>query len=216
MRSKLVVAVLALAVVVACDGDSPTAPNPPSPPPAPDPVTYDIQVRVETADGIGIPGATLEVLDGMFAGQTFTVGGSGNVLLTDAEGTMNIEARAPGFANRRLGVGPPAMSGGTQSLTFQLPRRGALWTRSGQGNNVFDMPFFVTRVRIVGRFDGFCQNFIVRIDGDLTVNEILGDCSIAIGNRLEGVHLVSGGGGTVEITGSAGVSWTFTEVRTQQ
>ena len=72
-------------------------------------------------------------------------------------------------------------------------------------------PRCVERVQIAGSFGGFCENFIVRIDGDLVVNEILGTCSIAVGPVFTGTFLTAGG--AVAITNSAGVAWTFTEVR---
>ena len=49
------------------------------------------------------------------------------------------------------------------------------------------------------------------IGGRLVVNEILGTCSVAIGPRYEGVHLVSGNTLVTEI--STGVSWSVTEAR---
>jgi hypothetical protein len=52
------------------------------------------------------------------------------------------------------------------------------------------------------------SNFIVRVGGSLEVNEILRDMP----NRTDnGTHLVSGG--TVEITNSSGITWTFTQLR---
>lgn len=85
------------------------------------------------------------------------------------------------------------------------------FTRSGVGNTVFDMPSGITRVRITGRFDGSCENFIMRIGGRLVVNEILGTCSVASGRTYEGTHLVSGT--VVEVTGSNGVSWSIQEIQ---
>ena len=84
--------------------------------------TYAITVEVLAADAPGgsIAGATLLILDGMFAGQTFTVGENGRLTLTGAEGNMNIEASADGFLSQRLGVGPTAVD--TRSLQFILER----------------------------------------------------------------------------------------------
>ena len=73
--------------------------------------TYTIAVSVLAGDGTGfIAGATLLILDGMFAGQTFTVDENGRLTLTGAEGNMNIEASADGFLSQRLGIGPTAAS----------------------------------------------------------------------------------------------------------
>ena len=85
--------------------------------------TYAIAVEVRAGDGTGgIAAATLLILDGMFAGQTFTVGENGRLTLTGAEGNMNIEASADGFLSQRLGVGPLGPAGSTRSLQFILER----------------------------------------------------------------------------------------------
>jgi len=83
--------------------------------------------------------------------------------------------------------------------------------RSGVGNTVFDMPPGVTRLRIIGTYNGYCENFIVHIGGRHVVNEILGTCSIADGSRYEGTHVVSGT--VVEVVSSNGVGWSFEELR---
>lgn len=84
-----------------------------------------------------------------------------------------------------------------------------LFSRSGSGNTVFDMPTHVSRVRIRGVWNGTgTSNFIVRVGGSLEVNEILREMP----NRTyEGTHVVVGG--VTEITNSSTVNWTFTEVR---
>jgi hypothetical protein len=81
------------------------------------------------------------------------------------------------------------------------------WTRSGQGNDVFDMPSYVTRVRIQGTWNRTDpDNFIVKINGTDVVNEHLTSAPI-----YNGVHLTAGG--VVEIIFSTNVAWVFTEVR---
>ena len=84
-----------------------------------------------------------------------------------------------------------------------------LFTRSGTGANVFDMPTTVRWVRITADYGGFCENFFVHIVGRSVVNETLGTCSS--GSHFEGTYATTGG--TAEVTGSTGVAWTFTEVR---
>ena len=101
-------------------------------------------------------------------------------------------------------VAPPT------TTTTTLPPR-PLFTASGIGDNVFDMPTSVARVKITGDYPSNCSNFIVKIGGRLVVNEILGTCSIAVGPHFEGTYVTTGG--VVEITNSTGVAWTFTEVR---
>lgn len=84
-----------------------------------------------------------------------------------------------------------------------------LFTQSGVGNNVFNMPTTVTRIHIQGVFTGFTSNFIVTIGGRLVVNDLVG--SAWTPPVSDGVYLTTGG--VVAITNSGGVSWTFTEVR---
>jgi len=100
---------------------------------------------------------------------------------------------------------------GTNTLSITARGLRDLYTRSGTGNTVFDMPTDVTRVRITGELTGGCQNFIMWIGGRLIVNEILGNCSVASGRNYSGDHLVTGG--VTEIRNSNGVLWTITELR---
>jgi hypothetical protein len=85
-----------------------------------------------------------------------------------------------------------------------------LFRRSGSGDTVFDMPVDVARIHIVGTYNGFSSNFIVKIGGRLIVNELLGT---GWGQTRYDGTLLTGGGGTVAITNSSGVSWSFEEVR---
>lgn len=89
-----------------------------------------------------------------------------------------------------------------------------LWSFSGTGANVFDVPRYVSRVRIIGLYSGRCENFIVWIAGRLVVNAILGTCSIADSRNYDGTHLISGSaGGVAEVKSASGINWTITEVR---
>lgn len=101
-------------------------------------------------------------------------------------------------------------SSSTVTFTSDTRRDVALlpfWTLSGTGNTVFDMPSYVSRVRITGRYDSNSSNFIVRVGGRLVVNELLGRAWNA--TTYNGLHLVSGG--VTEITNSRDVAWTFTQ-----
>ena len=86
----------------------------------------------------------------------------------------------------------------------------ALWTQSGTGNTVFTMPSYFARVRIIGIYNQYSSNFIIRIGGRLVVNELLGTGWST--TTYDGVHLTNGGG-VVEITNSSGVAWSLTEQR---
>jgi hypothetical protein len=97
-----------------------------------------------------------------------------------------------------------------QTLDFQLAPI-PLFSRSGVGDSVFDMPTTVSRVRIQATPSTSCQNFAVQIAGRLIVNVILGTCSVADSRTHDGTYLTSGG--VTQVTISSGVSWTFTEIR---
>jgi hypothetical protein len=111
------------------------------------------------------------------------------------DGTLTVQA------DHTSGANTTAISGRGQRELFH---------RSGTGDSVFDMPADVARVRIIGVYTGFSSNFIVRIGGRLTVNELLGTGWSQ--TRYDGT-LLTGGGGVVSITNSSGVSWSFEEVR---
>lgn len=96
----------------------------------------------------------------------------------------------------------------TRAVFASGVRTGPLWTMSGHGNTVFDMPAYINRVRIKGRWNRTqTSNFIVHIGGRSVVNEILRN-SIT----YEGVHLTNGGGVT-EIVSSGQITWEFIEER---
>jgi hypothetical protein len=86
-----------------------------------------------------------------------------------------------------------------------------IWKTSGKGDDVFDMPTHVERVRIKGKYTGYSSNFIVWVGTDLLVNELLGTGWGP--TTYEGTHLTSGG--VVQIEHSSGVSWWFEEVSPQ-
>lgn len=87
-----------------------------------------------------------------------------------------------------------------------------LYSKSGSGDTVFELPGRVTRIHIQGRVTvaGDSSNFIVHIADKSVVNEIIGDSRDPV--LFDGTYLLAGGG-IVEIIGSSGVSWTFTEVQ---
>lgn len=81
-----------------------------------------------------------------------------------------------------------------------------LWTAEGIGNTVFNMPTFVTRVRITGTYRASGSNFIVYVGGRLVVNEIIGTARQG-GPTYTGIHAVTGG--EVRIENSRDVEWSF-------
>lgn len=98
----------------------------------------------------------------------------------------------------------------TTTTTTTLPAQ--LWTRSGIGNTVFDMPTYVARVHIVGKYTGHSSNFIIWINKPRTllVNELIGT---AWGATTYDAIALTEGGGVVSIENSTGVEWTLTEQR---
>lgn len=90
-----------------------------------------------------------------------------------------------------------------------------LFSKSGSGDTVFDLPKYgVLRVKVIGTYPQNSSNFIVKVDGRLLVNELLGTGWGA--TRYEGTLLTgvtSSSAGTIAITNSNGVSWSFEEVR---
>lgn len=153
-----------------------------------------------------LEGATIRILDGPNVGRTTTTTSTGAYRFDGLTiGNANLSASATGWEESRAGV----YIDGTNTLNFSI-RTIAPWSRSSSGNTAFDMPTYISRVRITGSYSGNSPNFIVRVAGRLVVNELLGTGWSQ--TRYDGTHLASGGGG-VEITNSSGVSWSFTEVR---
>lgn len=99
---------------------------------------------------------------------------------------------------------------GPNTMTITAMGIGPLFSRSGVGDDVFDVPAYVSRVRITATYTGFSSNFIMRIGGRLVINELLGtgwtQTSFAGNYLLEAT-------GAATVTNSTGVAWTITEIR---
>jgi len=107
----------------------------------------------------------------------------------------------------------PACGGGSSPTSPSTPpptTLPAIFTISGSGDNVFDLPARITRIKIGATYTEFASNFIVKIAGNLVVNELMGTGFNQ--TKFEGTYLITAGG-TVQITNSNGVFWIFTEVR---
>lgn len=83
------------------------------------------------------------------------------------------------------------------------------FSKTGTGDTVFEIPAYVTRVRIQGSYAGNSSNFIVKVSGSSLVNELIGTSWAS--TSFDGTYLVTGGS-TVEIANSTGVNWTITQV----
>lgn len=146
-------------------------------------------------------------LDGPNAGKSTTTDGNGAYRFEGlTSGNANLAARANGFEEARRGDNVI----GALTMNFTL-RTAQPFTRTGTGATVFDLPSYISRVRITGTYNGFCENFVLKFAGRLIVNEILGSCSVGSGRTYDGTHLVTAG--TVEVTNSTGIAWSVTEVR---
>lgn len=98
-----------------------------------------------------------------------------------------------------------------------------IFTMSGTGNLVFTVPTRVTRARITGSYNGNSSNFALWI-GPLGSNcelQVIQGCRLVV-NELLGTGwnrtsidgtFQTGGGGRAVFEDSAGVAWTFTELR---
>lgn len=137
-----------------------------------------------------------------------------NLAIVNMGTQLSLSAGAPNgtYHVRVVAQNASGVSAPSNEVVFTIgPPPPMLWSVSGSGNTVFDMPRTVSRVLVVGIFSGFCQNFVVRVAGRLLVNEILGTCSSASGPRYEGIHLTTGG--VTEVTLSTGVTWSLTQVQ---
>lgn len=147
----------------------------------------------------------MTILDGANAGKTTTTSSTGSFTFTNlTSGNANLSATSPCYNESRIGV----VINGTNTASFTLPF-GALFSRSGSGNDVFDIPTCVTRIHIVGTYTGSSSNFVVHIGNSLVVNELLG--TFWGPTISDGTYVTTGG--TSQITNSLGVSWSFTQVR---
>lgn len=206
-RSRFAVAIVGAILVHGCGGDSPTRPGPVSAPPV---VAVSLNGTVSSQSGTRLAAATLLILDGANAGRTTTTTSTGEYRFADlTPGNANVSASAAGHFEDRRGL---TLVPGANTLNFTL-QLGAIFAISGQGNQVFDVPAYVRRVRITGSYDGFCENFILRIGGRTIVNEILGACSVASGRTYDGTHQLQTNGGFGETVNSTGIRWTVTELR---
>lgn len=216
-RVCLVLLTLAITACGGSKGSAPTAPTPPTP-------TKIIRLQAILEFG-GIPvGATdtreLRIFNDGNATLTVTgMTGPSGYTSSWTSGTI-----APGSSQLSvIRFSPTAAQSYNGTVTVQsdatsgtntTPISGSglrdVFRRTGSGDSVFDMPLDVSRIHIVGTYTGNTSNFIVKIGGRLIVNELLG--TFWGQTRYDGT-LLTGGGGTVSITNSSGVSWSFEEVR---
>lgn len=141
-----------------------------------------------------------------FASGVIPAGGSQSV-------TVTFRPTASNNCSGTVTVGSDSTAG---TNTLAIIASGSLdgvpiFRRSGPGNTVFDLPTYVDRARIIGDYRQGRSNFIVRIAGQLVVNELVG--TIVGQPYYDRTSLLPNGGGVVEITNNGLVAWSITEVR---
>lgn len=187
----------------ACSGSkNPAAPSTPAP--TPTPTTYTLSGTVTSTAGGPIAGATVRVADGPNAGRSATTASNGSYALAGLSVSgFSVSASATYF----FAEGKSVTLTSNQTADFALAPT-PLFTRSGSGNTVFDLPSTVSRLRIQGRWQQRdTSNFIVHLNGRSLVNEIL-----RTSLTYDGIHVTTGGG-VIEVVSSGAIDWTFTEVR---
>lgn len=219
-------AVYLLLTIAACGCGSPNAPTPPPTPQGPAIAitgnlgfgTVQVGSPAQLSFTISNPGTQPLVVTNMtltgglsvvtrysWINGTIPAGGQQVVVVTFTpnaaiiySGTLTVVGNQTSGANTILITGGGTLTG--------VP----IFTKSGTGDTVFDIPAHVTRIRITASYFASSSNFIVMIAGNLVVNELLG--TFWGQTTFQGTYLI-GGGGTVQITSSSGVGWVFTEVR---
>ena len=224
MRTLTIVVLVLAMLVPACGGSgggSPASPTP-TPTPTPPPVT----VTAVTVTG---PGCTPGVQSGQGLCSTTVPTAIGSTLQLTATAAMSDGSASNVTEQATWNSSKTTVATVTRGLvTFRAPGecditaayQGKLggntirvdppiWAKTGTGDTVFDMPTYLSRVKITGDYTKNSSNFIVYVAGRLIVNELLGTGWGA--THFEGTYLMSGG--IVEVKLSSGVAWSFAEVR---
>jgi hypothetical protein len=158
----------------------------------------------------GVKGASVQILDGPNKGLVMTTDTKGAYKFENlAAGNANVSASAPDMPEAIAGVHIDAGS----TLDFQLEP--PPWSARGSGSDVFEVPAWVSRVRITGEVPaGRCDSLTIRLGTSQILNTALGTCGTVVGiRRYEGVHLMTGGGMAEIFVPSLSVSWTIEWLR---
>ena len=120
------------------------------------------------------------------------------------DGTYVVTAGSPLTISNANGVNWTINSSSAQS-----PPASGLFSKSGSGDQVFDLPSRSGRYRVTGAFPGTSSNFIVYVSGSLAINSIIGSSQSP--TTFDGVYTLPING-RVETRNSSGVSWSFVEL----
>ncbi len=95
------------------------------------------------------------------------------------------------------------------ATTAQSPPTIGVFSKSGVGDQVMDLPSRNARYRVQASFSGASSNFIVIVAGSLAINSIIGT-SLTPSN-FDGTYTFASDS-RVEIQNAPGVTWSFIEV----
>jgi hypothetical protein len=195
MLSRAVLVVVVAVLVAGCrlldNQTGPSADEKPTPT-----VSLSGVVRA-TGTTAPVKGALVKILDGANRGLVMTTDVKGTYKFDNiAAGNANVSASAPRFPEAIAGV--HINPGSTLDFSLQPPP----WLVRGNGSDAFEVPAWVTRVRIDAEFEGAngsagttgkCEAISIRFAGSSVLNVNLGTCANGV-SRYQGVHLMSGGG----------------------
>jgi hypothetical protein len=179
--------------------------------PTPEPTTVSLS-GVVRASGTTAPvkGATVRILDGPNKGREMATDVKGAYKFDNLEvGNANVLASAEGMPETTQGL--HISKGSTLDFELEPPP----WSARGSGSDVFEVPAWISRVRITGEVPaGRCDSLVIRLAGASILNTSLGTCGTVVGiRRYEGVHLMAGGGMAEIFVPSLSVSWTIEWLR---
>jgi hypothetical protein len=241
-RFAALVTALALALTVACS-KSPTSPATPTPTStatkilsvsgtlafgtiqAGSSVTATLHLTNDGNTTLTVTGLTGSTdLTGVFVASwtsgPIAPGATQDVLITFSpaaavtySGTLQVNGDQTGGSNTVAFLGTGTLDG--------VP----LFSQTGTGDTVFDMPLYVATVQVVGTYAGTSANFVVWIGPTNSACGIVilsdGGCrrlviallGTSIGPTVYDATVLTGGGGRVQVVKSSGVAWSMTEVR---
>lgn len=179
---------------------------------APSAAPVSLGGTVTSQDGARLSGATVRIDGGGNAGKSTMTNNNGEYRFDEvAVGDGSVSAVADGYdsttASRYID--------GAMPLNFTL-RTSAPWTHAGTGSAVFDMPKYITAVRVIGAYTGVTSRFSVHVGSCVIIEDQLGTGTrrtISDGNYPVTPALTPSPGVVEVIVDSPDVSWSFTEDR---
>ncbi len=122
--------------------------------------------------------------------------------------TMSFRPSAVGRCGGMLAVEANHTSG-TNTLPISARGDAPLWSEDGVGNGTFSIPSHVTRIKTVSNYPARSESFIVRLNENVIVKELMG--TLPGVTRFQDVRSIAAG--QVTISSSDGVTWSFEEIR---